>query len=410
MSARSRRRASLAVFVTLAGVLGGKSQASAQTRPVPALPADAERAPTRPGGWEYVVGLGLGWDSNIDFLVPEGPSDASLIPRGAVGRAFTGPHRHLRLTAAGRFAGYRERSELRRGDAETGFEAGGRTASGTLWRAGGSYGLGDSASSRILVDQGASLPRVRTRSVVASAGMTRRAGARTSVRADARYFSAAFGAPGLIDGRSLRGTLGGERQISGRTAAAAEYSLEEVFAAGGPRPYVTHFASLQCTRALSPRSGILLEGGASYTPDAARAGLERKETFFGGGSFLRKVRRSSVSLLVRREVTPAFGLGFSRTDLRAGLSATVPLGRAWLLRSFATHLAPENTALGPRVVASGDDALVSVSRRLGRGAEISGEARYRRVGATARFAPIESMQAAVFVTLRRAGDDDLGLR
>src|SRR6185295_10543387 len=126
----------------------------------------------------------------------------------------------------------------------------------------------------------------------------------------------------------------------------------------------------------------LVEGGASYTPDALRAGLEREANFFGGTSFSRQVRRSSLTVFLRREVTPAFGLGVSRVELRGGLSAAVPMGHDWELRVLASHVQPETRQSGIHEYPSADDAFAALARRLGRRLELSGEMRYRRRGRT----------------------------
>jgi hypothetical protein len=164
------------------------------------------------------------------------------------------------------------------------------------------------------------------------------------------------------------------------------------------RSYLTHFGSLQWTRVLSPRSALLLEAGASYTPDA-QAGLERRETFFGGGSFSRQLGRSSVTVFVRREVTPAFGTGVSRLEVRAGLGATVPLGRRWELRTLAGAVQPDTPPSADHSYPSTIDAFAALGRRLGRHVEVSAEARYRRQGATSAQPLLEGMRAGHIVSL-----------
>src|SRR6185503_14817311 len=176
--------------------------------------------------------------------------------------------------------------------------------------------------------------------------------------------------------------VGLERQLGSRSTAAVEYSLEYVRPDLPATSHATHFGSLQWTRVLSQRSALLLEAGASYTPDAARAGLDRQQSFFGGASFTRQVRRSSLTVFVRREVAPAFGTGTSRLELRTGLRGSIPMGRDWELRMLAGHVQPESPGAEEAAAASSDHAFVTLGRRLGRRVEVSGEARYRRRGAT----------------------------
>ena len=91
---RTARRRVLAR--TLAGLTATFSLAArlgAQTLPVPALPVEpvepveiVAAEPRRPAPWDYALGGGVGWDSNIDFLVPDGPRGLALLPRGQIGR------------------------------------------------------------------------------------------------------------------------------------------------------------------------------------------------------------------------------------------------------------------------------------------------------------------------------------
>src|SRR5437763_1647989 len=70
--------------------------AAGQTLPLPAVPAreppsteatgdaaddEAAAGARRPRGWEYALGVGAGWDGNIDVLVPDGPSSYAVIPK-----------------------------------------------------------------------------------------------------------------------------------------------------------------------------------------------------------------------------------------------------------------------------------------------------------------------------------------
>jgi hypothetical protein len=316
---------------------------------------------------------------------------------------FWGPRGQLRATGAGHWAGYPGKTELNRYYVDFGLDGDYRSSPGTEWRVNTSYGFGYSDSSPILVEQGVLLPLVKTSSFTCALGLTQKTGARTSLRIDGRYYRSEFDSPDLIDGESARGTIGLVRQFSQRSTAAIQYAIEDVLSDQNGRSYLTHFGSLQWTRVLSPRSALLLEGGASYTPDAARAGLEQEESFFGGASFSRQVKRSSVMLFLRREVTPAFGLGVSRLELRAGLAATVPMGRSWAVRAFATHTRPDRPASGEQVYGSSDDAYLVLGRRLARSLELSGEARYRRRGATSSFPEIEGFRAGLFLTLLSPG-------
>jgi hypothetical protein len=414
-------------FCALIGPLMLAATLPAQTLPVPALPPQeppqagttGQKAGTttveppaeaRPRPWEYGLGVGVGYDSNIDFRVPDGPSSLALSPRANLARVFRSPKGQLRLGGAGFWIGYPDEKDLGRYNADFSLAGSYRSSPGTTWRANASYGLGYSDTSRVLGDQGVLLPLVPTRTTAGGLGVTSTLGPRTSLRIDGRIFVTMFDQAdidtlGLTKGQSLRGTAGLERKLGTRDTAAIEYSLESVLgrevpgAASGDRYYLTHYGSFQWTHLFSARSGFLLEAGASYTPQPDEAGLERQENFYGGASYSRQVKRSSIVLFARREVAPAFGLGVSRVEDRLGLNATIPMGRSWRLRVAGAHVMPETPAGSNYSYGTPDEASAVLAWRLGRYFEISGEGRYRRRGAAGNYPEIEAYQAGLFLSL-----------
>jgi hypothetical protein len=416
------------------GVLALSTGLSAQTRPMPVLPqeppaadpadpADPGRAAAggldtlgaargeRPEAWEYGLGVGAGWDSNIEFQVPDGPSSSSISPRGNLARVFWGPQGQLRLGGTGRWIGYLDQRSLSQYDVNVGLDGSYRSSLNTTWRASGSYDFGNSGSSFVLAEQGVLLPLVKTRTLAGDLGLTRQLGLRTSFLLDARVYRTVFdqsdaGAVGLVDGLSIRGTASLERKLGPHDTAAIQYAVESILRGqttssvdGGGSSYLTHYGSLQWTHILSPRSGFLLEAGGSYTPNAEVAGLGQQGSFYGGASYRRQVKRSSIALFARREVTPAFGLGVSRLENRFGLSALIPIGRAWTLQVAGTHVKPETPDGASFTYSTPDESSVSLGRRLGRLFGVSAESRYRRRGATNTYPAIEGFQAGVFLSL-----------
>jgi hypothetical protein len=376
--------------------------------PGPALaPAAVDAGPGRARPWEYAVGLSVDWDSNIDFLVPDGPSGVAVVPRGGLTRVFSGRSGALRATAAAGGIDYPDHKGPRRFYTDVGLEGSHRSSRNTEWHGSASYAFGYTDSSRILLEQGVSLPVVKARSLTAGLGLSSRVGRRTSLRVDARFYRTEFDSPGLIDGDSLRTALTLERSFSDRSTAAVAYSLENLRSGQAGRPYLTHFGSLQWTRVLSPRSGLLLEAGGSETPDALRAGLEQERNFFGGASFSRQVRRTGLTLFVRHEVTPAFGLGGSRLDVRSGIRATIPLGRTWELRLVATRVQPRTLRGGERLYGS-DEVFAAVGRRMGT-LQVTGEGRYRRRAAASRGGTIEAFHVGLAVTLLSRGGGGIAM-
>ncbi len=432
-ASRGRRPTALALIA-----LSALSHAAfAQTRPMPVLPPDppvtadpstgqpaAGQVDTvnaagivRPQPWEYGFGLGAGWDSNISFLVPDGPSSTAIVPRGNLAHVFWGPKGELRLAGAGNWIGYLEEKDQSRYNVVFGLDGTYRSSLDTTWRANVSYTYGYSDSSSVLAAQGVLLPVVPAQTGAAGLGVTTKLGRRTSFHVDARGYGTVFdqedaatAVAGLDDSRSLRGTTGLDWMIGSRDTVGIVYSLEGTFYRQSPtsvegedRSYLTHYGSMQWSHVLSPRSAFMLEAGSSYTPDSDEAGLAQPWSFYGGVSYNRMVKRSSIQLFARREVTPAFGLGVSRLDTRLGLDANVPLGRSWTLTLAAIHVLPETPEGVAYSYSTPDEASASLGVRLGRLFQVSAEGRYRRRGATVSAPFIEGFQAGLFLSLLSPG-------
>jgi hypothetical protein len=414
---------------TVVGTVVLATVASAQTLPVPTLPpeeppdapAPGEEPPaTDDGGpatsgpppWVYMLGVGFGYDSNINFRVADGPSSWALSPRGSLARVFRNPRGELRLVGTGRWYRYYQEQDLNRYDASFGLDGIYRPSLSTTWRAHASYHLGYSDQSAILSDQGVLLPLVKTWTVAGGLGFTRTLGLQTTLRLDGRFHHIKFDqqdadVPGLANGESLRGTASLRRKLGLRNSASIEYSLEaalprqspgSVEGAGG-QYYLTHFGSLVWDHELSRRDALLLEAGTSYTPEPQQAGLGRRWYFYGGAGYSRGVGRSNLLLFARREVTPAFGLGVSRVMNRFGLRANIPMGRVWTLGASGLFLVPETPEGVASAYGTSGDASVSLGRRLGRHIAVSTEGRYRYRGARGAFPAMDSYQVGVFLSL-----------
>jgi hypothetical protein len=397
----------------------------AQTLPVPVLPPeivvpdtppltpDGKPAPAqpfepvpqlRPRAWEYALGAGAGWDSNIEFAQPDGPGGGVFAPRARAARIFWSPRGELRAVAGTRWDAYPSDSELNRYYADFSLDGEYHPGPHTTWRGDASYGFGYTDAYPILLQQGVALPLAKTRMLVGGVTFLQQLAPRTTLRIDARINRAEFEAPLLTNGSALRGTVALERQLGVRNTVALVYAVEDVLTDEANRHYTTHFGSLQWTRLLSLRSAFLLEGGLSYTADAARVGLGQRESFFGGASYTRKVGASGVTLFLRREVTPAFGLAVSLLETRGGLRVEAPLSRDWRLRLEGDHTQPDNAeAAGLIGRPPYSEAIFQVVRRIGKTAEVSGETRYRRRGATSTLGLISSFQAGVYITLTPPG-------
>jgi hypothetical protein len=359
------------------------ARAEAQTLP---RPRPVETAFEPPPRLEYALGVGAGWDAE------EIADGGALVPHAAVARTFAGERGRLRLAARGRSARHPAEPALDRHEAAATAEGTHRSSETTTWTGAGSIGVGDGDQSPVALDQGLLLPAARVRTATVAAGVAHALSPRTALRLEARGLEVAFDVPSLVDTRSARATAALDRRMGGRTDASLVLAVEATHSAAGPAVF-THFASAQWTRRVSPRDALLFEAGASYTPDAERAGLDREAAAFGGAAWSRRLRHGAVSAFVRREVTPAFGAVGARSDLRGGLGADLDLGPEWRV-----HLA----ALGARGeggAGSGVDALIAAGRRIGRSLAISAESRYRRRGPAAGRPAQETLRIGLYLTV-----------
>jgi hypothetical protein len=382
-------------------------------------PAEAEAettggvSPTAgpPPRWDYGLSVGVGYDSNIGFRLPDGPSSVAISPRARLGRTFTGRRGELRLGGGGNWYGYPDQNLLNRYNGYLGVNGEHRSSENTTWEAGAYYHLGYSDQSLVLSEQGVLLPLVRTRTATARLAMTRILGQQTSLWLDGYLSSVQFdergvGASLFVNGLTLRGSAGLRRRFGASNTAAIEYSLSSSLArepqgslGGESRPfYVTHFGSLRWDHVLGRRSALLLEGGASYTPEIATAGLPRRVSFYGGFGYKLRVKRSDLTIFARRHVTPAFGLGVSRIQTTMGMRASIPVGRAWTLRVTGRRSIPETPQGSTLAYGTADDVFAELWRGLGRHFAVSSEARYRRRGASGVFPEIDSYQVGIFLS------------
>jgi hypothetical protein len=419
-------------LVALAALLSATA-ASAQTNPVAEPPSelspsnpDDEPADTEPtdteaqsneGGsvglgaparWNYGVGAGVGYDGNIGFRVPDGPSSWAVSPWGALARVFTGPRGEFRLAGAGSWQGYPQLSQFNHYNLSAGLGGRHRFSPVTSWSGDASYHLGYSDQSVVLSEQGVLLPLVRTRTAVARLGMTRRLGRRTSFRLGGSFSRVDFdqqdiGARLYSNGQTLRGDAQLRRRFGRRDSLALAYSLSSTLSrqtVGTDQRsyYLTHSAALRWGHVLNPRNAFLLEGGASYTPEVQASGLPGKMSFHGGGAYNLRARRSRLTLFARRYVTPAFGLGVSRVQTTMGLSGSILMGRSWSFHVAFRHTipaTPQGIAVSYGTV---DDALAALSRGFGRLWAVSAEGRYRRRGPRGLFPEIQSYQVGLYLS------------
>ena len=252
-----------------------------------------------PKPWEYVLGVGVAWNSNVAFLRPDGLDSTAVLPSAAFARILSGPRGQLRVSAAGRWDGYPAQDILSRFYFGAGLRGDYRVSTHGRLEGDLRYDLGYSDSSPVLIEQGVSLPLVKTRTLDGELGLTQQMGSRTSLRISGRVFHTEFEAPGLIGGSSLRATVSLQRKVAARDTTAVVYALEGVLSsASQSSSYLTHFGSFQWSHALTDRTAVLFEAGGGYTPEASQAGLGRSGSFYGGVTLARRIGRSTPDRLL----------------------------------------------------------------------------------------------------------------
>jgi hypothetical protein len=329
-------------------------------------------------------------------------SGSAVTPRAGLARSFRGRQGSLRIGAGGSWYGYPEHTEVNRYYGGVRLDGDVRSSRSTTWRIAGSYDYTYSDSSSLLVQQGVVLPLVKAHTVTGELGFARQMATRARLRIEGRVYRTNFETGDLQTGESFRGTVALDNHLSPLSTVSIVYSFERTLAETADVFYNIHFGSLQWRRGLSRRSAFLLEAGGSYTPEPTIAGLSRQGAFFGGATFTRRVKASSLGLYARREVVPAFGLGVSVLNTRLGMTADIPLGQSWWLSASVDYTLPEDVE-GTRVQAPGSYAYLALGRRLGNRLALSGEARYRRRGEAAGQPTIDAVQAGLFLTLTPPG-------
>jgi hypothetical protein len=410
------RRALLCVAVLVQGV----AIARAQTQPTPELPRPAEPATSpdpasrpadvpggssRPSPWDYALGLGLGWESNVGLDTGQGPSDFTGRLRGNLAYALRKPKGEIRIAGDGAGYFYAEQTQFNRADGSLSVQGSRRFSPETR----GSLGMGasysHSDSTTVLIDQGLLLPLTRTIAYSADVGMDHLLSPRTTIRGAVRGYLVQFpDSDAYQDGNSLRFSLGLDRRIDAEDTIGLESSAERADLFGGsttadsPGVYWTYYLSSQWTHAFSPRTATLLEAGTSYTPEGEAAGLGRTWSFYGGAGISRRVRRTRWTAYYRREVLPAFGLGGLRSADRVGLSVNAPLGRTWDA-TFGGNYSREaaSSSSGQRLGAS--DAYATIGARLSRRLRLSAEGRYLRRSAYGPYLDTDALRVGLFLTL-----------
>jgi hypothetical protein len=238
------------------------------------------------------------------------------------------------------------------------------------------------------------LSLTRADTLTGSTGLAWRTGERTTFNVDARYYQVQFEDPAYADSQSLRGSADLNRRLGPRDSVAIVYSFERT------EDIVerdTHYGSLRYTTTIGRASGLLLEGGLSYTGGVSRLELPDPWNYFGGVSFNHALGRSSFAVFYRYEVLPAFGLGGVRVGNRVGLNATVPFGRSVDLGLRASYF--DEASRGEIQPYRSTDAGASLGFQIASVVRLSLEGDYRRRRTTSPPDDVDDVRAGAFLSI-----------
>ena len=108
----------------------------------PVTPPTADTGPAAPRPWEFTLGAGVAWDSNTDFLLPDGASSTAIVPSGRIARVLSNPHGQLRAEAGGRWAAYPSQDTINRSYFDGGLRGEYKPSPRSEWRGEVHYWLG----------------------------------------------------------------------------------------------------------------------------------------------------------------------------------------------------------------------------------------------------------------------------
>ncbi len=348
-------------------------------RPGAAEPGAPERPPVvskavPPRAWTFSMGLGVGWDENIDASVANGPSSWAGVLSARLSYLHYRPNGQIRVSAGGSATGYRDFHEYNRPNGGGSVDGRWRLARDVDASLSAGYAYGHTDNSDWLMDQGLLYPLSPMQTYTGSARLSWRVAGRTSMYADARGVRTDFESAGLSTSNSARVSVGLDQAIGKRDSLGLESAWERAWE---PEQLETLFASAQWRHTLTPRTGIFLEGGVSWTTGSPPDKLARGNNFFGGASLSRQIGgKSIINAGYRREVVPVFGIGGARLVDRFNLAFSATLGRSWLAGFGATYALESDPASGGSFSTVYSDA--SLGRRLGRYWSLSVAGRYRR--------------------------------
>jgi hypothetical protein len=395
------RRAAAGLICLVAALAAGPARAQYQppeppppvVEPEPAPTPEPDRisppgrrrpAPTAPGtvtrptsGWEPLLVVEAVYENNVGFTALNGPDALLGSLKGSLTRWHRSPRGSVRLQVVGSGFAYREPVEDTRGDAGASARISRQLSPRVRVGLRGDYDYGHTDNQRALIESGVLLPLVRTRSGSAAGDLSWRLAEQTTLSFNGAWRRIDFDSDLFLDTVQWTGGAALSRRLTPREdlSLGAQLLRTEDDVGTQYNPSV----SLDYTYRFTRDFKVLLGSGVGWNETRDTVDIEvpeRRWNVIVSGGLQGRLRRAFLSILYRRGLQPAVGLG--QTDLTDSirLNALVPVGRR--LELLATGVLALRTNTGGEERRSRDaDVFTGAALRLGRRLRLVAGYRFR---------------------------------
>ena len=326
--------------------------------------------------YSFSLGLYGGYESNIEFFVPDGPSDAWGSARASLSHTKRSPRGNFSLSLDGAGTRYQDNRSFDRIDGSGSLAASRQLSERSTLSFSGSASYLPTELSRILITSGVQLPRDSTLGISGGLGLDIRSGEKGTVGFNLRYDRIDFESP-RPPGHPVR-----ECDLPAQSQAEhPQRSLVQLRLPPDLRRGVQVRQPLGRARvdAPDPPAPVLsVASGAGYSREPIETGeLAESWHYYGTAGLDGRIRRSTINLQFRRSVNPAYGLGGNVLSYGALLSWSIPIGKARLPDVRGVHTWSEDPTSQTEQFVS-DDANASLSFQFVRELGMSLDYGYRR--------------------------------
>ncbi len=374
-------RARAGVLGLLASLaLAGRVDAQELVAPVAGDEDEAALAETDAGTGLPVAGLlinaslGGGWDSNASFQ-PGGTDSATAFGQAGLTRTWLSPHWTTVGTVGGGGSLYQTAAATNRYQLGAGLGTVGQLGTLTSLTLGAGGGIEYTDFLSDPATAGLVLPIARTRRLQGQVSLARTLGAQTQLTVGGDYGRYFFDSEELADTEGLTASAALTRTVSSQTSVTFAYGFQSNQYDRGDRSRI-HTLSMGLGRTLSARTSVSVSAGADRR---SFEDFDTRWTFSGNGAFNLQGRRTTLSLNLRRGVSPGPGLGQDRILNIVSVVLTSTL-RPWATLTVSGSRGFNQDPIDPDLNYSTDSVDVGLSLRLSPTLGLAPQLRYRRRG------------------------------